>query len=444
MSEGNITFTQVPEKSNISPLQRQESSASSRFTQEFVDMMNEMGIHPMEQEEIKNHPAENIEIIQKIQEKLKEKKTLKNTPEKSDSEDGETGFSLKSKNEELQLGDILDAMIEYQASDLHLSVGSKIGMRLDGEIHFVDNFPVLTRELGEKIILGLVDTDQKKESLKRTRELDCSYEHDDGTAFRVNIFYKRKNMATVLRRISTKAFTLEQLNIPQSIRKLLKAKSGLILVTGPTGSGKSTSMQAMLNNINMTRVEHIVTIEDPIEFLFENQKSIFSQREVGSDTLSFSNALKGAMRQDPDVVMIGEMRDPETIMAAMNLAETGHLVFSTLHTSGAPQTISRIVNAFSPDEQSQVQSRLADSLIGVLSQRLVPKASGKGRCGIYEIMIINAAIRNIIRTGDLAQMDNAIQAGRKEGMVKMQVYADNLRDQGEILEKDYINFFKEE
>ncbi len=442
MAEGNVSFTQE-EKKTISPLQEAEAQKSG-FSENFIKMMNEMGIHPMEQENIKNHPADNIGIIQKIQAKLQEKHAKAVEEGTEEATVDEKSVSLHGATEDIQLGDILDSMIEYGASDLHMSVGSKIGMRIDGDIHFVNNFPPLSKELGERIILGLVDTDQKKESLKRTRELDCSFEHEDGTAFRVNIFYKRKNMATVLRRISTKAFTLGQLSIPESIRKLLKAKQGLILITGPTGSGKSTSMQAMLNYINETRVEHIVTIEDPIEFLFSNQKSIFSQREVGSDTLSFSNALKGAMRQDPDIVMIGEMRDPETIMAAMNLAETGHLVFSTLHTSGAPQTVSRIVNAFAPDEQVQVQSRLADSLIGVLSQRLVPKASGKGRCGIYEIMIINAAIRNIIRTGDLAQMDNAIQAGRKEGMVKMQVYADSLRDTGEILEKDYINFFKEE
>jgi twitching motility protein PilT len=443
MPEGSIQFNEnvsfSPPSNSPPPNPPQESNSS--FTPEFIAMMGEMGIHPMEQEDIMKNPVQNIETIQRIQEKLREKQN----PEGESTQAVSIGGGGKNFEEQaLHLDDILDAMIEYKASDLHMSVNSKIAMRVDGAIHFIDNVPMLNKEIGEKIILQLVDTEQKRETLKRTKELDCSYEHSDGTSFRVNIFYKRKNMSTVLRRIATKAFTLEQLSIPGSIQKLLQAKQGLILVTGPTGSGKSTSMQAMLNHINKTRVEHIVTIEDPIEFLFSNDKSIFSQREVGSDTLSFSNALKGAMRQDPDVVMIGEMRDPETIMAAMNLAETGHLVFSTLHTSGAPQTVSRIVNAFSPDEQSQVQSRLADSLIGVLSQRLVPRATGKGRCGIYEIMIINSAIRNIIRTGDLAQMDNAIQSGKKEGMIKMKAYADNLRDKSIILEKDYINFFKEE
>ena len=341
MPEGSIQFDgETPAEMKRSTPQSQNTGAQDPV---FMKMMDDMGIHPMEQKEILNNPVENINIIQQIKEKITEQNKLKTEREQS----GGKNVAIGGNQKELGLGDLLDSMIEYQASDLHMSVNSKVGMRIDGEIHFIDNIPRLNKELGEKIILGLVDTDQKKETLKRTRELDCSYEHSDGTSFRVNIFYKRKNMATVLRRISTKAFTLEQLNIPASIRKLLKAKQGLILVTGPTGSGKSTSMQAMLNHINQTRVEHIVTIEDPIEFLFSNEKSIFSQREVGSDTLSFSNALKGAMRQDPDVVMIGEMRDPETIMAAMNLAETGHLVFSTLHTRSAYQTITRVLDSFS-------------------------------------------------------------------------------------------------
>lgn len=356
----------------------------------------------------------------------------------------ERHLQLKHAGENLVSSDILEAALDFGASDIHFSAGERIAFRIHGEIHFVDNVPPLTQGQAERLIFSLLSTEEQKETLIRTRELDTAYENSDGTSFRVNVFFKRKNIACVLRVIASEAWGMDDLGLPSAVEKLLKQKQGLILVTGPTGSGKSTSMQSMLQYINETRVEHILTIEDPIEFVFKSKESIFSQREVGADTLSFSNALRAALREDPDVVMIGEMRDPETIMAAMNLSETGHLVVSTLHTSGAPQTISRLLNAFPPEQKNTIQTRLADTLIGVLSQRLVPRSDQEGRIAIFELMVVNSAIRNIIRTGDMAQIHNAIQAGRSSGMVKMEKYAEIMEEKGIIKKEDYIHFFREE
>lgn len=213
-------------------------------------------------------------------------------------------------------------------------------------------------------------------------------------------------------------------------------------MTGPTGSGKSTTLVAMLEEINNRRAENIITIEDPIEFLFTDKKSIFSQREVGRDTDSFVAAIRAAMREDPDIVMVGEMRDSETVEAALNLAETGHLVFSTLHTAGSAQTISRIIQFFSPDAQKQIFNRLADSILGVLSQRLVARSDQPGkRIALFELMIANSGIKNLIRTGDMAQINNAIQMGRSEGMIPMYTYAQDLEQKGIIKREDYIGYF---
>ncbi|MBI5415090.1 PilT/PilU family type 4a pilus ATPase [Candidatus Peregrinibacteria bacterium] len=366
--------------------------------------------------------------------------------EQDEEEVQEPDHEVKLENigDEVSLDDLLDLVIDQEASDIHFGANARIAIRINGQICFVDNVPPLTREQSERIIYGMIPTESMKETLIRTRELDFAYEHKDGTAFRVNLFYKRKNLSGVMRRISSAAWSIDEIGLPHAVYNLIRAKQGLILVTGPTGSGKSTSMQSMLDHINKHRVEHILTIEDPIEFVFTPDKSIISQREIGSDTLSFANALRGALRQDPDVVMIGEMRDPETIMAAMNLSETGHLVFSTLHTSSAPQTISRIASAFPPEQQMQIYSRLADTLIGVISQRLVPRADRPGRVAIYEFMVVNAAIRNLIRQGDVAQMPNAIQSGASLGMIRMEKYAEQLAEDGIIRQEDYIHYFKEE
>jgi twitching motility protein PilT len=281
------------------------------------------------------------------------------------------------------------------------------------------------------------------EKLEKSHDVDFWYVTEaDGISFRVNGAWALENLNFTFRRIEQNAKTIQELDLPQAIDRFINAKQGLVLVTGPTGSGKSTTLVAMLEEINKTRGENIITIEDPIEFLFKDKKSIFSQREVWRDTNSFVSAIRASMREDPNVVMIGEMRDPDTVEAALNLAETGHLVFSTLHTSGSVQTISRIAQFFSPEQQRQIYTRLADSLLGVLSQRLVPRRDGTNkRIAIYELMLVNSGIKNLIRSGDLSQINNAIQMGRSEGMMPMYVHAQELEQKGIIRREDYAGFF---
>ncbi|MCD5382716.1 PilT/PilU family type 4a pilus ATPase [Candidatus Gracilibacteria bacterium] len=404
------------------------------------------------EEEKKSEPEDKIEIPENniFQDQLEEKKDCKkeemtNTKEEVETEEIQTIETGISGEDDLTIDKLLDAVIENGASDLHFGAGEKVALRINGSIEFINEIEQLSKKTMLKYVSTLMGNDKKIiERYKETKEMDCAYEHPSGVNFRVNLFYKRKKMAGVLRKIASQAMKIEDLGIPQSIKQLLKKNQGLLLVTGPTGSGKSTSMQSMLQFINETRVEHILTIEDPIEFIFTNDKSIFSQREVGTDTDSFHNALKAALREDPDIIMIGEMRDQETINAAMHLAETGHLVISTLHTSSAAQTISRLVSTYPSDEQDQVQSRLADALIGVLSQRLVKTVDGKGRIGLFEVLIVNTAVRNIIRTGDMGQMGNAMLSGRSEGMVRMFDYAEDLAAEGKIPHDCYQGFFKSE
>lgn len=357
-------------------------------------------------------------------------------PASNPSQPAEANFSLD---------ELLDLVIDQKASDLHVSEGSRIALRLDGKINFIENIAPLTKAQAEKIILqGLMRGNEKMiTDYKETREADFAYEHKDGTPFRVNTFFKRGNMATVLRRINREAFTFEQLGLPDAVNKFTHAKSGLVLVCGPTGSGKSTTLAAIIQAINKQREEHILTIEDPIEYIFDSDKCIISQREVGRDTLAFKNALRALLREDPDIAMIGELRDPETIMTAIELCETGHLVFGTFHTGSAAQTISRLIANFPPEAQSAVSMRLSDALQGLLCQRLIPKIGG-GRVGIFELVIANGAIRNLIRTGELAQMDSTIQTGSEQGMITMKRYADKKKNEGLIREEDYIDFFTED
>ncbi|MDD5770177.1 MAG: PilT/PilU family type 4a pilus ATPase [Candidatus Gracilibacteria bacterium] len=343
----------------------------------------------------------------------------------------------------LTIGPILDHCIKIGASDIHISEGERIGFRIDGELGKVGG-SVIDRIKTRQILLELLSDDKEvAKSFLDKKDTDFAYIHTDGTSFRVNAFFKLGKLAFVLRKIASTPKTIEELGLPKGVEKFTKAKGGLILVTGPTGSGKSTSMISILDAINKSRREHILTIEDPIEFIFKDDKSIFSQREIGKDTHSFATALRAAMREDPDIVMVGEMRDKETVEAAMELAETGHLVISTLHTAGSVQTITRLVNFFHPELQHSVRYKLGDILFGVLSQRLIKKIGG-GRVGIYEIMMMTPGIRNLIRSGDLIQISNTIEMGQSDGMISMKNYADNLRDNGIIKEEDYINYFQDD
>lgn len=347
-----------------------------------------------------------------------------------------------SESSSLTLESLLAHAIKIGASDIHIAELEHLAFRVHGELGKLIASPVITPAQCAGLMNELYHGDMLKvASFKERRDADFAYVSADGTPFRVNGFYKLGKLGFVLRRIEREARRMEDLGLPAGVDKILTAKQGLFLITGPTGSGKSTTMVSVIDKINEARREHIITIEDPIEFIFTDKNSIFSQREVGRDTESFVSAIRAAMREDPDIVMVGEMRDRETVEAAMNLAETGHLVFSTLHTSGSVQTINRLIQFFHPDIQTQVRVRLADSLLGVLSQRLIPKAEGQGRVGIHELMFITPAIRNLIKSGDLVQINNNIELGSQDGMITMRNSADKLRDAGTVKEEDYIGYF---
>jgi twitching motility protein PilT len=322
---------------------------------------------------------------------------------------------------------LLNLVFTKKASDLHLSVGLPPVIRIDGRLIRVEH-PPLTKDDVEKIIFSMLTNEQRR-ILEQNWELDCSYGVEAIGRFRINVYRERGHFAAALRTISTDIPSFEQLGLPDVVRELAERPRGLILVTGPTGSGKSTTLAAMIDYINSNRVEHILTIEDPIEFLHYSKRSVIHQRELGHDTRSFSNALRAALREDPDIILVGEMRDLETISLALTAAETGHLVLGTLHTSSAAQTIDRIVDVFPAEQQQQIRIQLSNSLIGVFSQTLIPMVSvdggKKGRALAQEIMIVTPAISNLIREGKATQIYSSIQTG---STYKMQTLESSLKD----------------
>jgi len=316
-----------------------------------------------------------------------------------------------------KLNDLLLDTARQNASDLHLAVGRHPTLRLDGVLIPLEKEPMLTPEIGENLILALLTPEQKDEFLKE-KEIDFSYGFEDKARFRVNVFYQRGYMAAALRLIPAQIRTVEELNLPPTLHDFTKLSQGFVLMVGPAGHGKSTSLAALLDEINHNRTDHIITIEDPIEYIFTQDKCIVSQREVKTDTLSFHKGLRSLLRQDPDVIMIGEMRDRESIATAMTAAETGHLVFSTLHTNSASQTIDRIIDSFPAEQQSQISSQLAAVLAGIVSERLIPRIEG-GRTPACEVMFSNPAIRNLIRERKAYQIDLVIETSAQEGMASL-------------------------
>lgn len=344
----------------------------------------------------------------------------------------------------IQISQVLDHAIKLWASDIHISEWENIWFRVDWKL-WKANWTMVTNEIAHQMLKDLLRWDENLiNHFLENRDLDFAFIHTDKTPFRINAFYKLWRMAFVMRKIASKPKSMDELGLPEWVKKFTKAKQWLILVTGPTWSGKSTSMISILDAINKTRREHILTIEDPVEFIFQDDQSIFSQREIWKDTKWFAQALRAAMREDPDIVMVWEMRDKETVEAAMELAETGHLVISTLHTAWSVQTITRLVNFFHPELQHSVRYKLWDILFWVLSQRLIPKADWKWRAWIYEIMMMTPWIKSLVRSWDLVQINNAIEMGRAEWMIWMKNYADSLRDQWIIKEEDYINYFQDD
>ncbi len=333
---------------------------------------------------------------------------------------------------------LLQSVVAHGASDLHLVSRSEPQIRIDGTLKAV-NLPVLTGEDIEEMAYALL-TEKQKKSFEEHLELDFALLLPGVGRFRANYYRTLGDIAAAFRIIPTEIPSLDDLNAPEVYKRLIKREKGLILVTGPTGSGKSTTLAAMLNEINLTEHKHIVTVEDPVEFIHQNKKSVFSHRELGADTKSFSLALKYAMRQDPDIIFIGEMRDKETIEAALTAAETGHLVFGTLHTNSAPGTINRIIDVFGGDEQAQIRTMVASSLVGVIAQALLPKVGG-GRVAVPEIMIPNNAISNLIREDKTHQLYSQMQLG--QGATGMQTQTQiliKLRKQGIISRENAIQY----
>ena len=325
---------------------------------------------------------------------------------------------------------LLEACIKHGASDLHIQVGLPPILRVDGSLVPIPNTPILTTEIVDTLIFSTLDSMQR-ETLAKDKEFDYSFAFGEIARFRVNAFNEKGHLAAAFRLIPTKMPTIEELGMPQVISSFAEYPRGLVLVTGPTGSGKSTTLAAIINKINSEKSVHILTIEDPIEFTHKSKRSLVAQREVHYDTYSFSRALKSALREDPDVVLLGEMRDLETISAAITIAETGHLVFATLHTNSAAQSVDRMIDVFPAEQQPQIRSQLAGILMAVCSQRLVP-AIGGGRVCAAEIMVANTAIRSIIREGKTHQLDTAIQTGASEGMQTMDRTLAKLVQQGTV------------
>ena len=312
---------------------------------------------------------------------------------------------------------LLEEVIKKKASDLHLQVGLNPTLRVDGSLTPISGTDVLTEETVEALIFAILDDDQKQILLK-DKEFDFSFAFGDLGRFRVNAFHERGNLAAALRLIPNEILTIEQLGLPAIMTKMADYPRGLVLVTGPTGSGKSTTLAALVDKINTEKPVHILTIEDPVEFTHVSKKAVLVQREVHYDTFSFSAALRSSLRQDPDVVLIGEMRDLETIASAITIAETGHLVFATLHTNSAAQSIDRMIDVFPPHQQPQIRSQLSNILMGICSQRLIPTIGG-GRTVAAEILVATPAVRNIIREGKTHQLDAVIQTGAEFGMQSM-------------------------
>ncbi len=339
---------------------------------------------------------------------------------------------------QVRIETLLEEVVRRNASDLHLQFGLPPIMRIDGALTPITGARPLNQETLQEVIFATLDEDQKKIFLK-DKEFDYSFAFGDIARFRVNIFHERGKMAAAFRLIPSKIQPINELGLPPVIETFANYPRGLVLVTGPTGSGKSTTLAALIDKINSEKSLHIITIEDPIEFTYQSRRSVIVQREVHYDTFSFGAALRSVLREDPDVVLIGEMRDLETIQAAITIAETGHLVFATLHTNSAAQSIDRMIDVFPSHQQPQVRSQLSNMLQAICAQRLIP-AIGGGRVAAAEIMVANAAVRALIREGKTFQLDTAIQTGAEQGMQTMDRTLAKLVQSGTITYDSAIEF----
>jgi twitching motility protein PilT len=319
---------------------------------------------------------------------------------------------------QLDFADVLLEVIDRRASDLHITAGAAPTVRVRGRLVPMEGFPVLTPNDTREIVYSILSEGQRQK-FENNWQLDFAYQIPGRARFRVNAYMQRSAVGAAFRLIPFDVVPLERLGLPAAVAEFANRPRGLVLVTGPTGSGKSTTLASLIDVINASREEHIMTVEDPIEFLHQHKKCIVNQRELGSDAISFAEALKGALRQDPDVILVGEMRDMETIGTAITAAETGHLVFATLHTQDTPQTIDRIIDVFPAEQQGQVRAQLAVALQGIMTQMLLPTADGAGRCVAAEVLVPTPAVRNLIRESKTHQIYSVLQTGASHGMQTM-------------------------
>src|SRR6187455_1762368 len=317
------------------------------------------------------------------------------------------------------IDDLLEQMVARNASDLHVAVGAHPVVRVRGKLEPLQEIPPLTPEVTQQLLYRVLSTEQQKH-LELSRQIDFAHSIPGLARFRVNVYWQREALGAAFRLIPTEIKTLEELGIPSALHSLTDKPRGLVLVTGPTGSGKSTTLAALIDEINRKRAEHILTIEDPIEFVHRHKRCVVNQREIGVDAISFAEALRAALRQDPDVILLGEMRDLETISTALTAAETGHLVLGTLHTQSASSTVDRIIDVFSPEQQEQVRMQIAGSLQGIVTQALLPTAAGTGRVPALEILLPDDATRNLIRQGKVEQIYSIMQTATGRGMMTME------------------------
>jgi twitching motility protein PilT len=337
---------------------------------------------------------------------------------------------MSTPSASINMHDLLNLVVEEGASDLHITVNSPPVLRLNGGMQPLETEPLKSEDT-ERLMLEITD-EHHVQKLNEDLGSDFGFSFEDRARFRVSIFKQKHNVGMVLRQIPKTLLTLEQIGLPSAVRELLYRPRGLILVTGPTGSGKTTTLASMLNIINETRDCHIITVEDPIEYYHPHKKSIITQREIGVDVPGFGEALRRALRQDPDVMLVGEMRDLETMEAAITAAETGHLVFATLHTTGAARTVDRIVDAFPTNQQEQIRTQLASSIVAVISQVLLPRQDKPGRIAAFEIMISTPSIKALIRDGKTFRIDSDIQTGAKWGMNTLDSHLLSLYERGMI------------
>src|SRR5215210_9369447 len=341
------------------------------------------------------------------------------------------GQTMQDEDVQVPVPELLSKVLDREASDLHLTAGVQPVVRVHGDLERMEEYPVLTPRALQGMIYAILPQ-KMREKFEQELELDMSYALPGKARFRVNVYFQRDSIGAAFRLIPYEIKSIDGLALPPVVMDLARFQRGFVVVTGPTGSGKSTTLAAMVDIVNRERAGHIMTVEDPIEFLHRHKGCVVNQREVGADTHGFAQALKHVLRQDPDVILVGEMRDLETIGTAITAAETGHLVFATLHTQDAPQTIDRIIDVFPPHQQQQVRVQLSTTLQGVVTQQIVPTVDGKGRAAAVEVLVTTPAIRNLVREGKVHQIYSAMQAGGRFGMQTMDMHLSQLVKAGKI------------